>query len=690
MKNKQTQQTQQETKKKDKSTFLTPTKGSILLKNSFITLNSFSMEPVARIFFLLILYAVQRTKLKILVIDKRVFEKLIKEFYKSKNYKYIYDELLDIYVSCANTKFFISDEKSIELVNIIESIKDTNKLKLDGQLIIKLTNSGYELVTSVKNNYSIMFLQSALTLKNKYSLQLYFYLKKVITMQEDKSIVSIAFTFSQIKQVLWINNTQYKEFKDFYDRVLDPSLIEINKNTEVAVSFEKTEKIPNNDYIIYLNISIRSRREIIESEQTKSFFNLDAILNKEEVYTSKKIDFKYKHTIIIYLLLLEKQEEEKKKKNKLDKINLSISFNELKKLTKTNYNLSDLKRSLLDSAIKEINEKTEFKFQSIFGKFYSDFKKDGDYTFNLIFYNEENIKNPNLPDFSTNCPDFIINKEIFCCWQFNEDYSKKMPIDPSSSKISSVKDIISNFKFALASYYNNKFAGIGVIARDNVVIIDIDDCVDEKGNINDFALSIINKLKSYTEISPSRTGIHIFTYCTEKLTNIIGSVEFYAENHYVTLTGNTIDNLYKQTKTTDEQSHIVYSYYLSLLAEKNEKQNPEEYLNLKMTQKLDDHQLLNFDAQKDKILNITKYKKEFLSIVDNNYLSYYKSQSEADFGLVSFISLITKDLDQINAIFITSPLMREKWNSRILNTTYGNKLIELVLSNLSKKYKKVN
>lgn len=51
--------------------------------------------------------------------------------------------------------------------------------------------------------------------------------------------------------------------------------------------------------------------------------------------------------------------------------------------------------------------------------------------------------------------------------------------------------------------------GIGVFGR--LVVIDIDKCVIN-GKLNKFARKIVNKLKSYTEISISGTGIHIVAF----------------------------------------------------------------------------------------------------------------------------------------------------------------------------------
>ena len=43
----------------------------------------------------------------------------------------------------------------------------------------------------------------------------------------------------------------------------------------------------------------------------------------------------------------------------------------------------------------------------------------------------------------------------------------------------------------------------------DLVGVDIDHCIDESGELNSVAQEIVDKLGSYTERSPSGTGIHI-------------------------------------------------------------------------------------------------------------------------------------------------------------------------------------
>jgi hypothetical protein len=65
---------------------------------------------------------------------------------------------------------------------------------------------------------------------------------------------------------------------------------------------------------------------------------------------------------------------------------------------------------------------------------------------------------------------------------------------------------------------------------------------------------------------------------------------------------------------------------------------------------------------------------------------YGGDDSRADMALCSIIGFYTQDPDQIDRIFKTSGLIREKWNRPTAGSTYGRKTIEKVLASLTETY----
>lgn len=108
--------------------------------------------------------------------------------------------------------------------------------------------------------------------------------------------------------------------------------------------------------------------------------------------------------------------------------------------------------------------------------------------------------------------------------------------------------------------YSEKYAGIGreFIKEQKITGVDLDKCIDEDGKIAPWAQTIIDRLNSYTELSPSKHGIHIWVYGS--LLKNIGAdpdganrVEMYDCKRYFTVTGNHLAG----TPTTIEERQDV-------------------------------------------------------------------------------------------------------------------------------------
>ena len=97
------------------------------------------------------------------------------------------------------------------------------------------------------------------------------------------------------------------------------------------------------------------------------------------------------------------------------------------------------------------------------------------------------------------------------------------------------------------------YDGIGIGLFNNLCGIDIDGCIND-GKPNEFAAEILNSVRSYAEISPSGTGLHIICIASQlkydKLLYLQNNrnigLEIYISgetNRYLTLTGNRLNDL---------------------------------------------------------------------------------------------------------------------------------------------------
>ncbi len=147
-------------------------------------------------------------------------------------------------------------------------------------------------------------------------------------------------------------------------------------------------------------------------------------------------------------------------------------------------------------------------------------------------------------------PDKLKTQALWCVWK-----QGKIPCNPRTGKNaqSNIPETFSDFETACNALEKGQYEGLGINIHNGFSAIDIDHCIGEKGELSDMAKDIITKMGSYTETSPSGTGIHIiFTmhdFLFDKEAYYINNqkigLEVYiagATKKFITITGNAINN----------------------------------------------------------------------------------------------------------------------------------------------------
>lgn len=256
------------------------------------------------------------------------------------------------------------------------------------------------------------------------------------------------------------------------------------------------------------------------------------------------------------------------------------------------------------------------------------------------------------------------------CWrtEYRDDADKptKTPIIPGTRDYASVADPATwqDFATAYQSYQEStNVDGIGFVftTDDPYVGIDLDDCRDPIGEtLEAWAGDIIYRLDSYTEISPSGTGLHsIVAGELPDDGNRNGDIELYDQDRYFTVTGDHYPNTPKTVHDRTDQLAAVHAEYI-IETDTESAIDRDEPLPSETTQssaKLSDDELLEraFAAS-----NGDKFERLW-----NGDTSGYPSHSEADQALCNMLAFWTGgDLQQIERLFSRSGLAREKWYGR--------------------------
>ncbi len=268
----------------------------------------------------------------------------------------------------------------------------------------------------------------------------------------------------------------------------------------------------------------------------------------------------------------------------------------------------------------------------------------------------------------------------------------KVPVNPKTGANAMANDPSTWGQFDQAvrhweAHKGNGIAGIGFefSPGDPYTGVDLDKCRNlETGEIDPWALEIVRQLNSYTEISPSGTGLHIILKASVPPGgNRKGHVEMYDSARYFTMTGDHLED----TPGTIEPRQAELDGLHEKIFGKHQKGEPKQGPGKSKRADAGGTVELSDDELIDKMLNATngpKFKDLWENDWESGWLGHrykYPSQSEADLALAKILAFWTrKSPGRMDRLFRKSKLMRPKWDEYRGDLTYGQKTIETAIA----------
>lgn len=285
-------------------------------------------------------------------------------------------------------------------------------------------------------------------------------------------------------------------------------------------------------------------------------------------------------------------------------------------------------------------------------------------------------------------PEELKKLPCWICWKAVPDPTshngiKKVPITPMTGGLASSTDPATWTDFDTAVKASERFSGIGFVFDGKsgyfgVDVDDIGDCIGEllnTGNTDNIAGEFITALKSYTELSQSKNGIHII--CRGKLPDgrrRRDSVEMYETGRYFVMTGNAITG-YPIADCT-EAIKPLHTKYLG-----SAKPAATPHVNKPQGTLTGDVNELLAKARNSKQGQL------FSDLMNGSFEGYYKSHSEADLALCNILAFwLGRDPDAVDSVFRTSGLMRDKWDRKQSGSTYGALTVQKAISECAAAY----
>ncbi|GGL36084.1 hypothetical protein GCM10009037_19520 [Halarchaeum grantii] len=293
-------------------------------------------------------------------------------------------------------------------------------------------------------------------------------------------------------------------------------------------------------------------------------------------------------------------------------------------------------------------------------------------------------------------PAELCEREQWVGWWVEERGGKetKVPVNAETGGFGSATDAVTwtDATTAVDAVESGEADGVGFVFTDDdpLVGVDLDDCRDpETGAVEEDARDIVERLDSYTEVSPSGTGFHVLVEGElPEGRNRRGSVECYETARFFTVTGDHVDATPTRIARRQDALRGIHREYVQ---PGDEDGATDDVAAAPVESSGDATPMSDVDLEDEELLekamaasNGGKFKRLW-----NGRFGGYDSQSEADMAFCCLLAFWTGgDQAQMDRLFRESGLLREKWDEVHYadGSAYGEKTIERAVQQTSEFY----
>ena len=295
--------------------------------------------------------------------------------------------------------------------------------------------------------------------------------------------------------------------------------------------------------------------------------------------------------------------------------------------------------------------------------------------------------------FPDGLPQELKDNGRWCVWRYEtrEGSAKptKCPYNPRTGggAMSNNPSTFTSYQEAENALERGRYDGLGVGVFDGLCAVDIDHCIAADGTPSPLAVDIVSTMESYTETSPSGQGVRIFfrasgfNYDKSRyyLMNAKQGLEIYvsgATNKFLTVTGNSEPwaGPFPICERVEALQAVLDKYMV-----RPARTVPEATRAPQAPLDLSDAEVI---AKAHNARNGAAF-----AALWNGDISAFPSHSEADMALCNALAFWTGcNAGQMDRLFRSSGLMREKWDRRQSGSTYGALTIAEAIRTCSSTY----
>lgn len=283
------------------------------------------------------------------------------------------------------------------------------------------------------------------------------------------------------------------------------------------------------------------------------------------------------------------------------------------------------------------------------------------------FVDDESFDDVLVPDPYSGIPDDMKREARWLVYRMEpgvEGRKNKIPYDPKTGRKANDPKLGVSFEAAKSAAAD--YSGLGFYVESPYLVVDIDNCVSRDGLVADYAAEIIREMNTFSELSPSGTGIHVWAKGVKPGDACRRGIEIYSTKRFLTVTGVHVPGTPAQVREVE-----IKPIYDRMLAGEFEAPQtvvlsdmpaPSKYATKPIAQIQSSGRAITDKLQLFMTGEIVFTKPFVIEDAYGNSVTY-PSQSEADGALATLLARKHKgNAEKIDADFRVSSLYRSKWD----------------------------
>lgn len=158
-----------------------------------------------------------------------------------------YKQLADATKQLFNRQFsYIDQYKGEDCITVARWVNRASYIDNRGTVILYMSSEVISMISRLEANFTQYLLNQVSDFKSKYSIRLYEILIKYREIGNSKK-----YSIYELRNLLGLEDNEYKAMCDFKGRVVDKALLEINTKTDINIKYDQFKEGRNISHILF-------------------------------------------------------------------------------------------------------------------------------------------------------------------------------------------------------------------------------------------------------------------------------------------------------------------------------------------------------------------------------------------------------------------------------------------------------